>query len=169
MGQQGTWKRWANVLEWKMTWVEVWKAEPHQIKVLIPAVYDMLSSSSNLCSKCGTLEHILSCCPKALGEGRYKSWRSLQKQSTPELSRASGPAPQTGHHRPHSCVQPRPSARNLSTVVFRDLPTQGKKQKEETKIPVWEKHVRPYFTPTTSWSAPSYFIDPAQYELHQWL
>lgn len=44
MGQQGTWIRWAKALEW----VEVWKVEPHQIKVLVPAVYDMLSSPSNL-------------------------------------------------------------------------------------------------------------------------
>lgn len=49
------------------------------------AVYDVLPSPSNLhiwgkgesptcplCSRRGTLKHILSCCPKALGEGRYR-------------------------------------------------------------------------------------------------
>ncbi|KAJ4939518.1 hypothetical protein JOQ06_028966, partial [Pogonophryne albipinna] len=54
------------------------------------AVYDVLPSPSNLhiwgieespacplCSKLGNLEHILSCCPKALGEGRYR-WRHDQ-------------------------------------------------------------------------------------------
>ncbi len=32
---------------------------------------------STWCSRRGTLEHILSCCPKALGEGRYR-WRHDQ-------------------------------------------------------------------------------------------
>lgn len=73
-----------------MTWAELWKAEPQRIKFLIQAVYDVLPSPSNLhiwgkvespacplCSRRGTLEHILSCCPKALGEERYR-WRHDQ-------------------------------------------------------------------------------------------
>lgn len=61
--------------------------EPHRFTFLIRAVYDVLSSPANLftwgkvetpnCSLCsdrGTLEQILSSCPKALGEGRY-TWR----------------------------------------------------------------------------------------------
>jgi len=64
----------------------LWRADPHRIKFLVQTVYDVLSSPSNLhcwglaespaCPLCqknkGTLEHILSCCPKALGEGRYR-------------------------------------------------------------------------------------------------
>ena len=81
---------WENAIERKVTWAELWKAEPHWIKFLIQAVYDVLLSPSNLhiwgkvespacqlCSKRGTLEHILSCCSKALGEGRYR-WRHVQ-------------------------------------------------------------------------------------------
>lgn len=84
MKQQGAWTRWEKAVEMKVTLAEFWKAEPHCIKFLIQAVYDVLPSPSNLrvwgkaespacslCSKRGTLEHILSCCTKALGEGWY--------------------------------------------------------------------------------------------------
>lgn len=87
MRQQGAWIRWKNVIERKVTWAELWKAEPQRIKFLIQAVYDVLPSPLNLhiwgkvesptcplCSRRGTLEHILSCCLQALGEGRYR-WR----------------------------------------------------------------------------------------------
>ena len=90
MKQQGAWTRWENAVERKATWAELWKAEPHRIKFLIQAVYDVLPSPSNLhtwgiaetpvfplCSKLGTLEHILSCCTRALGDGRYH-WRHDQ-------------------------------------------------------------------------------------------
>lgn len=90
MRQQGAWIQWENAIERKVTWAELWKAEPQRIKFLIQAVYDVLPSPSNLhiwgkvespacplCSRRGTLEHILSCCPKALGEGRYR-WRHDQ-------------------------------------------------------------------------------------------
>ncbi|XP_061878077.1 uncharacterized protein LOC133630482 [Entelurus aequoreus] len=90
MRQQGAWTRWEQAAERKVTWTELWKAEPHRIKFLIQAVYDVLPSPSNLftwgkvetpacplCQRRGTLEHILSCCPKALGEGRYR-WRHDQ-------------------------------------------------------------------------------------------
>ncbi|XP_028292553.1 uncharacterized protein LOC114455485 [Gouania willdenowi] len=90
MRQQGAWMRWEQALERKITWTELWKAEPHRIKFLIQAVYDVLPSPSNLCiwgkaetpacplcQRRGTLEHILSCCSKALGEGRYR-WRHDQ-------------------------------------------------------------------------------------------
>lgn len=92
--QQGAWMRWENAVERKVTWAEIWKAEPHRIKFLIQAVYDVLPSPSNLhtwglvdtpscalCSKRGTLEHILSCCTMALGEGRYR-WRHDQVLKT---------------------------------------------------------------------------------------
>ncbi|KAK7919076.1 hypothetical protein WMY93_010360 [Mugilogobius chulae] len=90
MSKQGAWARWENAIQRRVTWNELWKAEPHRIKFLIQAVYDVLPSPSNLhnwgkiespacvlCSKIGSLEHILSCCPKALGEGRYR-WRHDQ-------------------------------------------------------------------------------------------
>ena len=90
MRQQGAWTRWEQAVERKITWADMWRAEPHRIKFLIQAVYDVLPSPSNLhtwgkvetpacalCQRRGTLQHILSCCPKALGEGRYR-WRHDQ-------------------------------------------------------------------------------------------
>ncbi|CAG5911049.1 unnamed protein product [Menidia menidia] len=56
MRQQGAWTRWEQAAERKVTWTELWKAEPQRIKFL----------------KRGTLEHILSCCPRSLYEGRYR-------------------------------------------------------------------------------------------------
>ena len=35
MRQQGAWTRWENAVERKVTWTELWKAEPHRIKFLI--------------------------------------------------------------------------------------------------------------------------------------
>ena len=81
-------------MERKVTWTEIWSAEPQRIKFLIQAVYDVLPSPSNLhtwglaetpacplCSKRGTLEHVLSCCTRALGDGRYR-WRHDQVLKT---------------------------------------------------------------------------------------
>ncbi|XP_062916611.1 uncharacterized protein LOC134352920 [Mobula hypostoma] len=94
MKQQGAWTRWENAVERKVTWADLWKAESHRIQFLIQAVYDVLPSPSNLhtwdkaessacplCSKRGTLEHILSSCARALGEGRYR-WRHDQVLKT---------------------------------------------------------------------------------------
>lgn len=90
MGQQGAWTRWENVLQRKVTWSNIWKADVLNIRFLVQAVYDVLPSPSNLhvwgktetpsCPQCpgrGSLEHLLSSCPKALGEGRYR-WRHDQ-------------------------------------------------------------------------------------------
>lgn len=85
--QQGAWTRWEGAMERKISWAELWRAEPLRIRFLIQSVYDVLPSPSNLfcwgkvetpaCPLCqgrGSLEHILSSCPKALGDGRYR-WR----------------------------------------------------------------------------------------------
>lgn len=48
MEQQGDWKRWEKAMERKVTWTEIWRAEPQRIKFLIQAVYDVLPSLSNL-------------------------------------------------------------------------------------------------------------------------
>ncbi len=87
---QGAWTRWEQAVDRKVTWTDLWRAEPQRIKFLVQAVYDILPSPSNLsvwnktespsCPQCpgrGTLEHILSCCPVALGQGRY-TWRHNQ-------------------------------------------------------------------------------------------
>ncbi|XP_062848878.1 ankyrin repeat domain-containing protein 26 isoform X2 [Trichomycterus rosablanca] len=90
MYQQGAWTRWEHAEKRKITWPELWRLEPQHLKFLILAVYDVLPSPTNLqrwgmadtaacqlCERRATLEHILSCCPKALGEGRYR-WRHDQ-------------------------------------------------------------------------------------------
>lgn len=88
--QQGAWTRWEEAIERRISWGELWRAEPQRVRFLIQSVYDTLPSPSNLfcwgksetpaCTLCqgrGTLEHILSSCPKALGDGRYR-WRHDQ-------------------------------------------------------------------------------------------
>ena len=82
--QQGAWTRWEQAMDQKVTWTDLWQAEPHRITFLIRAVYDVLPSPANLftwgkvetpncplCSAKGMLEHILSSCAAALGQGRY--------------------------------------------------------------------------------------------------
>ena len=77
-------------MERNVTWKDILQWNPQRIKFLIQGVNDILPSPSNLCiwgkietpacplcSKIGTLEHILSSCSKALGEGRYR-WRHDQ-------------------------------------------------------------------------------------------
>ncbi|XP_077083545.1 uncharacterized protein LOC143736754 isoform X1 [Siphateles boraxobius] len=86
MRQQGAWTRWEQVVGRKISWTDLWRAEPHHIKFLVQAVYDVLPSPSNLhcwglaespaCPLCQK-----SCCPKALGEGRYP-WRHDQVLKT---------------------------------------------------------------------------------------
>lgn len=88
--QQGAWTRWEVALERKLTWTDIWQAEPQCIKFMVRAVYDMLPSPAKLhvwgksepptcllCPKKGKLEHIRSSCPTALGEGHYR-WQHDQ-------------------------------------------------------------------------------------------
>lgn len=81
-------------MDQKVTWQDIWKWSPQRIKFLIQGVYDILPSPANLfvwgkvetpacplCSKTGTLEHILSSFYWALGDGRYR-WRHKQVLKT---------------------------------------------------------------------------------------
>ena len=130
MKQQGAWTRWENAVERKVTWAELWKAEPHRIKFLIQAVYDVLPSPSNLhiwgiaetpacplCSKRGTLEHILSCCTRALGDGRYR-WRHDQVLKTIAEAISAGLA---------WAKQFRPSKKTIAFVRAGDKPTPARR------------------------------------------
>ncbi|XP_029958217.1 uncharacterized protein LOC115396474 [Salarias fasciatus] len=85
MSKQGAWLRWESANQRRVTWADLWRAEPQRIKFLIQAVHNVLPSPANLhtwglaespscamCSKRGSLEHILSSCAKALGKGRYR-------------------------------------------------------------------------------------------------
>ena len=90
MSHQGAWTKWESIEEKKISWSELWKSDNTRIQFLTKSVYNVLPSPANLhlwnlgespdCQLChgvGTLEHVLSSCPKALGEGRYR-WRHDQ-------------------------------------------------------------------------------------------
>ena len=48
MSKQGAWTKWEHIAACKITWTELWKAEPHQFKFLVKSVYDVLPSPANL-------------------------------------------------------------------------------------------------------------------------
>jgi len=89
MGQQGSWNRW-NLPERKITWQEFWQYEPLQLFFLLRSVYGLLPTPTNLerwklsedpsrpqCKLRRTLQHVLTACPTALSQGRYR-WRLWQ-------------------------------------------------------------------------------------------
>ena len=86
-GQQGSWTKWEKTTQRRITWPDLLHKDFGRTKFLVQAVYDTLPSPVNLhiwgktdtptchlCSGSGTLQHILSGCPRALSEGRYR-WR----------------------------------------------------------------------------------------------
>ena len=131
MKQQGAWTRWDNVVDRKVTWAELWKAESHRIKFLFQAAYNVLPSPTNLhtwglgetpacplCSKRGTLELILSSCTRALGDGRYR-WRHdqvLDHRWSHQLRTCVGktvPTLQENHHLCQSWGAVNPCRKNM--------------------------------------------------------
>ena len=85
LSQQGAWTRWEDVEKKGVTWSDCWRPDFSKIRFLIKSVYDVLPSPMNLhicgkretpscqlCARKGSLQHILSSCPKALGDGRYR-------------------------------------------------------------------------------------------------
>ncbi|XP_061896860.1 uncharacterized protein LOC133645950 [Entelurus aequoreus] len=146
MQQQGGWTRWEGALERRVTWSEIRLAEPQRIKFMVQAVYDVLPSPANphlwgmidspacvLCSRKGSLEHILSSCSKALGEGRYR-WRHDQVLKTvaeaiaKAVAKNNSSKQQLGNRRiafvrageqPQS--QPKPAAGLLTSALDWDL------------------------------------------------
>ena len=81
--QQGQWTNWEETLQ-KLTWNDIWQIAPRKLSFLIRSMYNQLSSKNNLfkwkkerdpmcplCNKPQTLEHVLSSCKTALGNGRY--------------------------------------------------------------------------------------------------
>ena len=90
LSQQGAWTRWEDVEKKRVTWSDCWRPDFNEVRFLIKSVYDVLPSPTNLhiwgkietpncqlCARKGSLQHILSSCPKALGDGRYR-WRHDQ-------------------------------------------------------------------------------------------
>ena len=86
--KQCTWTQWDSALDMSLTWNEIWKTDQSKLSFMLRSFADLLPSPANLrtwglaeaalCYLCGTtnctLCHILSSCPKALAEGRYR-WR----------------------------------------------------------------------------------------------
>ncbi|XP_023810165.1 uncharacterized protein LOC105353972 [Oryzias latipes] len=83
--QQGAWTRWESTLQRRISWADILQADFHRVRFLVQAVYDVLPSPANLhvwgksempscllCSGRGSLEHLLSTCPRALADGRYR-------------------------------------------------------------------------------------------------
>ena len=74
----------------KISWSDIWHADASWLKFLVQSVYEVLPSPANLftwgksgipscplCAGKGTLRHIMSACPRSLGDGRY-GWRHDQ-------------------------------------------------------------------------------------------
>ena len=90
LSRQEAWTRWENFVKRKISWLDIWHAGASRLKFLVQSVYDVLPSPANLfnwrksaipscplCAGKGTLRHIMSACPRALGDGRYR-WRHDQ-------------------------------------------------------------------------------------------
>lgn len=111
MQQQGAWMKWEEALDRKVSWAMNWQVEPQRHQVHGP-VYDVLPSTANLhlwgkgdspaCSLYSgrdSLEHILSCCPKALAEGLYRLWyNQVLKVATVAISKTAANNNTKQHH-----------------------------------------------------------------------
>ena len=88
LASQGRWMAWESTTQRRLTWTELWTMDQGKLSFILRATADLLPTPSNLkiwgkeddatCKLCEgrscSLNHILSSCPKALGEGRYR-WR----------------------------------------------------------------------------------------------
>lgn len=88
LASQGRWTQWDQAQERPLSWKELWQTDQGKLSFLLRSVTDLLPTPRNLkiwgleedpsCKQCGapacTLNHILTGCPKALAEGRYR-WR----------------------------------------------------------------------------------------------
>nr|XP_061817543.1 uncharacterized protein LOC133607102 [Nerophis lumbriciformis] len=114
--QQGAWTRWEGTLQRKVTWSNIMQADLHRVRFLVAAVYDSLPSPANLhvwgksetpfCSLCsgrGSLEHLLSSCPKSLADGRYR-WHHDQVLKAVAESIASAISSSKQHHAPKKAI-----------------------------------------------------------------
>ena len=85
--QQGHWTAWEQALQRSLTWNDIWNMPALRTSFILRSAYDLLPSNSNLvkwkkaedpkcplCQKTQTVEHVLSSCKTALGQGRY-TWR----------------------------------------------------------------------------------------------
>ena len=88
--QQGQWTRWEPVERRELKWSQLQSFDQYRLGFLIRGTYDILPTGVNLkrwglldsskCPLCAgeqTLDHVLSACRSALGQGRY-TWRHNQ-------------------------------------------------------------------------------------------
>ncbi|TWW80121.1 hypothetical protein D4764_10G0011510 [Takifugu flavidus] len=114
--QQGAWTRWESALQRKVTWSNIMQADFHHVRFLVAAVYDALPNPANLhawgksetptCSLCsgrGSLEHLLSSCPKSLADSRYH-WRHDQVLKAVAESIALAISTSKHHHAPKKAI-----------------------------------------------------------------
>lgn len=89
-GRKGSWTTWEGIMNWNISWSDVWKIPQARLSFLIRSTYDTLPCPRNLhqwfgneesCVLCNapnaSLQHILSGCKIALSQGRYR-WRHDQ-------------------------------------------------------------------------------------------
>lgn len=88
LASQGRWTQWDQAQERPLSWKELWQTDQGKLSFLLCSVTDLLPTPRNIriwgggedssCNQCGaaacTLNHILTGCPRALAEGRYR-WR----------------------------------------------------------------------------------------------
>lgn len=88
LAAQGQWMQWDKAMDRQLSWKELWGTDQGKLSFLLRAMADLLPTPNNLkiwgkeedssCVQCGkplcSLNHILTECPKAWGEGRYR-WR----------------------------------------------------------------------------------------------
>ncbi|XP_062272394.1 LOW QUALITY PROTEIN: uncharacterized protein LOC133978067 [Scomber scombrus] len=131
--QQGAWTKWESALQRRITWSNIMQADFHRVRFLVQAVYDALPSPANLhvwgksetpscllCSGRGSLEHLLSSCPKALADGRYR-WRHDQVLKAVAESVASAISTSKHHQAPKRAIPfvkagEKPNARPQTTT-----------------------------------------------------
>ena len=110
LSQQRAWTRWEDLEKKRITWSDCWWPDFSEIRFLIKSVYDVLLSPTNLhiwekretpncqlCARKGSLQHILSSCPKALGDGWYY-WR--HDQALKVIANEVTKAMRASNHRP---------------------------------------------------------------------
>ena len=93
--QQGAWTGWEMMQKRRISWGDLWRAEPMRISFMLRSVYDLLpipanlacwrDEKSDLCPSCkgyGSLQHILSSCLDALGKNKWRYYQVLTVMST---------------------------------------------------------------------------------------
>ncbi|XP_055496018.1 uncharacterized protein LOC129699945 [Leucoraja erinacea] len=135
--QQGAWTRWESTPQRRITWSNIMQANFQRVRFLVQAVYDALPSPANLhawgksetpscplCSGRGSLEHLLSSCPKSPGQSRYR-WHHDQVLKVVAESIATAIDNSKHHHAPKKSItfvkageKPRPQPKTRAGLLY---------------------------------------------------